>query len=88
MPHDRKEYPRHDGVLAWANRPASGRVTRKRDRERARDRSLPPQAVDVCAVGMHVRQAVADPVIGVNEALAVGRLGLAPQVRDVRFRFD
>jgi hypothetical protein len=47
-----------------------------------------PQAVDVCAVGMHVRQAVADPVIGVNEALAVGRLGPAPQVRDVRFRFD
>jgi hypothetical protein len=30
----------------------------------------------------------ADPVIGVNEALAVGRVGLAPQVRDVRFRFD
>jgi hypothetical protein len=33
---------------------------------------------------MHVRQAVADPVLGVNEALAVGRLDLASQVRDVR----
>jgi hypothetical protein len=33
---------------------------------------------------MHVRQAVADPVVGVNEAPAVGRLDLASQVRDMR----
>jgi hypothetical protein len=33
---------------------------------------------------MHVRQAVPDPVVGVNEALASGRLDLASQVRDVR----
>ena len=33
---------------------------------------------------MHARQAVADPVVGVNEAPAVGRLDLASQVRDVR----
>jgi hypothetical protein len=32
---------------------------------------------------MHFHQAVADPVVGVNEALAV-RLDLASQVRDVR----
>jgi hypothetical protein len=33
---------------------------------------------------MHVREAVANPVVGVNEALAVGRLDLASQVCDVR----
>jgi hypothetical protein len=33
---------------------------------------------------MHVRQTVADPVVGVNEAHAVGWLDLASKVRDVR----
>jgi hypothetical protein len=33
---------------------------------------------------MHGSQAVADPVVGVNEALAVGGLDFASQVRDVR----
>jgi hypothetical protein len=47
MPHDRKEYPRHDRPLAGANRPASGRVTRKRGFQRARDQSLLPQAAPV-----------------------------------------
>jgi len=33
---------------------------------------------------MHIGQAVADPVVGVNEALAVGGFDLASEVRDVR----
>jgi hypothetical protein len=33
---------------------------------------------------MHVGEAVADSVVGVDQALAVGRLDLAPKVGDVR----
>ena len=40
MPRGRREYPRRRGPLAWPKRPALGRVGRKRDCGRGRDRSF------------------------------------------------
>jgi hypothetical protein len=84
MPRDRKEYLRRGWSLALSKRLALRRVTRKRDCNESAIDHFYRRPSTSCALRMHVYQAVADPVVGMNEPLVVGRLDLASQVRDVR----